>query len=162
MWSVASTVSGPSSSAFNVSDCKYDPHLAFYVKERHQWCGELLWKWCWYISLLEVLTTYYNFVLLLLLLLLLNLWLLLFLTCLLLLISSFSHFYFFPSPVCTSSSPIPNFSLSFSSILSFCTYFVLHVFSLVLESSASSVYSCNDIVWTVAFQVKLHMYTHNM
>lgn len=103
MWSVASTVSGPSSSTFNVWDCKSDPYLAFYVEEGHQWCGELLWKWCWYISLLEVLTTYYTFVLLL----LLNLCLLPFLTCLLLLISSFSHFYFFlllfapppPSPI---------------------------------------------------------------
>jgi len=42
MWDVASTVSGPSSSAFNVSDFKSDPHLAFYVEERHQWCGELV------------------------------------------------------------------------------------------------------------------------
>lgn len=157
MWSVASTVSGPSSSAFSVWDCKSDPYLVFYVEEGHQWCGKLLWKWCWYISLPEVLTTYYNFVPLL----LLNLCLILFLTCLLLLISSFSHFYFFPSPVCTSSS-IPNFSLSFSSISSFCTYFVFHVSFLVLESNASSVHSRNDNVWTAAFQIKLCMYTHNI
>jgi len=123
MWSVASTVSGPSSSAFSVWDCKSDSHLAFYVEEGHQWCGELLWRWCWYISL----TIYYNFILLL----LLNLCFLLFLTCLLLLISSFSHFYFFSFsclhlllPLHPQFLPFPLLNFVFLHIFCFSCFFL--------------------------------------